>query len=157
MAATITAYFSQGASGTRKAIPIGMRAMPTATNSLYSFCVFSFFTKRLTLRPPNTADKPNYYPFLFNQSNINIVLTSDSEKTESYKHLKKNEITITAILDRLEIPGSLQMQNVIAVWAIVHGLAGIVTMKDAWFDVDWDEMIEKVLSENLKLVHDGKN
>jgi len=102
-------------------------------------------------------DNPNYYPFLFNQSNINIMLTSDSEKAESYRHLEKDENTIIAILDKLEIPESLQMQNIIAVWAIVHGLAGIITMKGIEFDGNWDEMIEKVLSENLKVVRDWKN
>lgn len=54
-------------------------------------------------------------------------------------------------MDRLDIPKSLQMQNFIAVWSIIHGLAGIVTMKGVEFDGDWDTMIEKVLSDNLTL------
>lgn len=95
---------------------------------------------------------PNYYPFLFNQSNLQIVLTDNDEKAEDYRQFENDNNAFVVIMDELDVPESLQMQNMIALWAMVHGLAGIVTMKGLEFDGDWDDMIEKVLSENLVLV-----
>lgn len=97
------------------------------------------------------VENPNYYPFLFNQSNIQIVLTENQEKAESYRHLEGEPNSIIAMLDKLDVPESLHMQNIIAVWSIVHGLAGIVTMQGVEYDGNWDIMIEKILSENLIL------
>lgn len=97
------------------------------------------------------VENPNYYPFLFNQSNIQIVLTENQEKAKSYQRFEGNPNSIFVIMDKLDIPESLQMQNIIAVWSIVHGLAGIVTMQGVEYDGNWNSMIEKVLSENLIL------
>ncbi|MGL6199206.1 MAG: TetR/AcrR family transcriptional regulator [Lachnospiraceae bacterium] len=97
-------------------------------------------------------ENPNYYPFLFNQSNLQIVLTENDEKAEDYRQFENDKNAFVVIMDELDVPESLQMQNMIALWAMVHGLAGIVTMKGVEFDGDWDDMIEKVLSENLILV-----
>ncbi len=97
------------------------------------------------------VDNPNYYPFLFNQSNIKIVLSDDQKTAESYKHLENEPTALFLLMDKLNIPASLHMQNFIAVWSIVHGLAGIVTMKGVEFDGDWNVMIEKILSDNLTL------
>lgn len=55
------------------------------------------------------------------------------------------------LMEKLNIPESLQTQNFIAVWSVVHGLAGIVIMKGIEFDGDWNTMIEKILSDNLTL------
>lgn len=54
-------------------------------------------------------------------------------------------------MDKLNIPKPLQLQNFIVVWSVVHGLAGIVTMKGIEIDGDWNTMIEKVLSDNVTL------
>jgi len=97
------------------------------------------------------VDNPNYYPFLFNQSNIKIVLSDDQKAAESYKHLEGEPTALFLLMDKLNIPEPLQMQNFIAVWSVVHGLAGIVTMKGVEFDGDWNVMIEKILSDNLTL------
>lgn len=97
------------------------------------------------------VDNPNYYSFLFNQSNIKIVLNNDKMTDSNNKDVEHGSTEIFLFMDRLDIPESLQMQNFIAVWSIVHGLAGIVTMKGVEFDGDWNTMIEKVLSDNLTL------
>lgn len=97
------------------------------------------------------VDNPNYYPFLFHQSNLKFVLSDDQKTAESYKRLEGEPTTLFLLMDKLNIPKSLQMQNFIAVWSVVHGLAGIVTMKGVEFDGDWNVMIEKVLSDNLTL------
>lgn len=97
------------------------------------------------------VENPNYYPFLFHQSNIKIVLSDDPKTAESYKHMEGEPTALFFLMDKLNIPESLQMQNFIAVWSVVHGLAGIVTMKGVAFDGDWNVMIEKILSDNLAL------
>lgn len=97
------------------------------------------------------VENPNYYPFLFNQSNIRFVLTENQEKAKSYRRYEGNPNSIFVVMDKLDIPEFLQMQNIIAVWSIVHGLAGIVTMQGVEYDGNWSSMIEKVLSENLIL------
>jgi len=97
------------------------------------------------------VDNPNYYSFLFNQSNIKIVLSDDPKTAESYKDLEGEPTALFLLMDKLNIPESLQMQNFIAVWSVVHGLAGIVTMKGVEFDGDWNTMIEKILTDNLAL------
>lgn len=65
--------------------------------------------------------------------------------------MKSDPTALFLLMDKLNIPEPLQMQNFIAVWSIVHGLAGIVTMKGIEFDGDWNVMIEKILSDNLTL------
>lgn len=98
------------------------------------------------------VDNPNYYPFLFNQSNLKLVLSDDPKIIESYKHLENEPTALFFLMDKLNIPAHLHMQNFIAVWSVVHGLAGIITMKGVAFDGDWNVMIEKILSDHLKLM-----
>ena len=97
-------------------------------------------------------DNPNYCPFLFNQTNLQIVLMDNDEKVGDYRQFENDKNAFVVIMDELDVPEPLQMQNMIALWAMVHGLSGIVTMKGVEFDGEWDDMIEKVLSENLVLV-----
>lgn len=96
-------------------------------------------------------ENPNYYPFLFHQGSLQILLTGNQEKSDSYRHLEGEPNTIFAAMDKLDVPEALILQNIIAVWSMVHGLAGMVTMKGMEYDGDWELMIEKVLSENLIL------
>ena len=94
---------------------------------------------------------PHARKILFNQSNIKIVLSDDPKTAESYKDLEGEPTALFLLMDKLNIPESLQMQNFIAVWSVVHGLAGIVTMKGVEFDGDWNTMIERILTDNLAL------
>ncbi len=98
------------------------------------------------------VDNPNYYSFLFNQGNLEFVLSGDSQAAERYGHLANEPNAVFLLMDRLGVSEALHTQNFIALWSVVHGLAGIVTMKGIAFDGDWDVMIEKILSDNLTLL-----
>lgn len=97
-------------------------------------------------------DNPNYYSFLFNESDIKIIFSADRDKIAHYKDLVDDPNSLVFLMDKLDIPESLQMQNILALWSLVHGLAGIITMEGVTFEGNWELMIEKILSENFQLV-----
>lgn len=98
-------------------------------------------------------ENPNYYPFLFNQGDAKFVLsTNDSEELEKYNDLITTYPSLTYVIDELDLTGPYQIQNILAFWSVVHGLAGISTMNGAKIDGDFDVLIERILTDNIKLM-----
>lgn len=95
------------------------------------------------------CENPNYFQFLVGQSGFHINLTSSFVETESYPPFEVFKKVAITIMDKLNLTKEKYLQSLIAMWAIVHGVAAIATMKNVLFNGDWGEMIEKVLTENI--------
>ena len=49
------------------------------------------------------------------------------------------------------MPKSSHRNNLIAMWAMVHGLAAMANMKGFSYDGDWEELTEIILKTKLSL------
>ena len=68
---------------------------------------------------------PFYYDFLFSCKNISIKLSLDGAGTK--------------------LPERVIQDKIIAMWALVHGLASIVVMPNVEFDGNWETRIEEII------------
>lgn len=89
---------------------------------------------------------PEYYSFLFTQPCLNIDLSASGEETdfEPYRYYKEK-----AYLVYLNEGMSAERikYGIIAMWAKVHGIASIASMKGIKKDFEWEDVLDKILIE----------
>lgn len=92
------------------------------------------------------AEHPQYYAFFTHQDSINIHL-SESKMTADSNYTPFNLFKAEAQkhLSQLNFPQSQFVTIIASMWASVHGLAGLATMKGVHYDGDWGQLTEKVL------------
>ncbi len=92
-------------------------------------CYVMFFVKN-----------PQYYQFLFSQTNMRIYLTVQDHEDDypPYAILKKAvfDLLVDAPLGEEE-----KLDAVISSWALVHGLSAIATMDHVVYEHSWEEKI----------------
>ena len=88
---------------------------------------------------------PFYYDFLFSRKNISIKLSLGNVDTEDNIPLAILQKTATSVFHREKIPEKVIQDKIIAMWALVHGLAAIVTMPNIEYDDNWETRIEGII------------
>ena len=89
---------------------------------------------------------PEYYSFLFTQPCLKIDLSGNSEADdfEPFRYYKEKAYSVYRSVgmseDRIKY-------GVIAMWAKVHGLASIASMKGVSKDFEWDDVLANILVE----------
>ena len=53
--------------------------------------------------------------------------------------------TATMIFRKVKLPEKVIQDKIIAMWALVHGLAAIVTMPNIEYDDTWETRIEEII------------
>ena len=86
-------------------------------------------------------DNPHYFSFLFTQSNVDIDLSLNADSSSNYKPFEIYKGTVLALLDKSSYPKDRRQDAIIAIWAFVHGLASVVTMKNVIYNEDWRDKI----------------
>lgn len=85
---------------------------------------------------------PQYYEFLFTQPCMKVNLDMNEEEEDNFppfELLRKNSSRILKKMGMTEV----QIKDaIIKQWAMVHGLAGIATMKNVSYSQNWEEKIE---------------
>lgn len=84
---------------------------------------------------------PYYYNFLYTESGIMIDLTSDADAETNYKPFELYKETALEVMEKENVPEAQRKDQVIAMWALIHGIAGIATMKNVLLDEDWESKI----------------
>lgn len=82
--------------------------------------------------------RPQYFTFLFQQGNMLIDLNIDSQEENNYKPFV---IYKTQVLNLLESSGMSQSKKqdfIIALFAYVHGLTSLATMKNVHYSKKWE-------------------
>lgn len=89
---------------------------------------------------------PEYYSFLFAQSCLKIDLSSDirSNDFEPFRYYKEKAYSVYRNEGICE---ERIKYGVIAMWAKVHGIASIASMKGVNKDFEWEDALEKILVE----------
>ena len=96
------------------------------------------------------AKNPHYFSFIYDNEDYSIQLT-ESKFIGDYKAFCVFKEIATACMEVNNIPKSNQRNNLIAMWAMVHGLAAMANMKGFSYDGDWEELTEIILQTKLLL------
>ena len=88
---------------------------------------------------------PFYYDFLFSRKNISIKLSFENAVTDENTPLAILQKTAASIFRKVKLPEKVIQNKIIAMWALVHGLAAIVTMPNIEYDDNWETRIEEII------------
>lgn len=88
---------------------------------------------------------PHYYSFLFSQAEIVVDLNTEANTEKNYPPFTLFQQTVVQVMRKTNISPKQASNQVIALWALVHGLASIATMKNVFFRDDWEDKIEEIM------------
>ena len=104
------------------------------------------------------VDNPNYFHFLFGQANINLDLTKNADSEKNYKPYEIFKNLVNQILITNKIKPSKRNDIVISLWAYIHGLTSLATMKNVTYDCDWKSKLHDFITIfNCKELNGGKS
>lgn len=89
---------------------------------------------------------PEYYNFLFLQQEIKIDLTMNEER-ESYLPFEYYKDRVKLVYRKRGLSEERIQYGMIAMWAKVHGLAAISSMKYVTKDFEWEDVLDQILVE----------
>lgn len=95
-------------------------------------------------------ENPQYFSFLYLQSNFEIDLSLETAATKPYKPFEIYKNAMLRMMESSGYPVGERKNTIIALWAYVHGIASLATMKNVYFDENWEDKIE-VLVDMFKL------
>ncbi|MEA4847232.1 MAG: TetR/AcrR family transcriptional regulator [Clostridiaceae bacterium] len=91
---------------------------------------------------------PQYFSFLFSQPCMAIDLSMDSDDESDFPPFRLFRDMAQCVLKKMGLPKNKIKDAIISMWALVHGLASIVTMKYVRYDQNWEEKIEDFIRNN---------
>ena len=90
-------------------------------------------------------DNPQYFSFLFSQHGVEVNLSLGDDGAKNFPPFQLLKTIAVPILEKLGIPGEKMEDSIISMWATVHGLASIATMKNVHYDKNWESKIEDII------------
>jgi AcrR family transcriptional regulator len=88
---------------------------------------------------------PQYFSFIFSQHCMEIYLSLDDDGADNFPPFKLFKAYAVPILGELGVQKNKIEDAIISMWATVHGLASIATMKNVHYDKDWESKIEGII------------
>lgn len=88
---------------------------------------------------------PQYFEFLFSQSNIRVNLNMDNDGKSNFPPFELLKELHFRLLRQHGLTDEKIKNAVISAWATVHGLAAIATMKGITYDKSWESKIEDII------------
>ncbi len=97
------------------------------------------------------ASNPHYFSFIYENEDYRIDLTNDSfdGNFEPFCIFKK---TALQCMEFNHISKEKHHDNLIIMWATVHGLAAMANMKGFHYEKDWSALAEKLLVTKVNLL-----
>ena len=86
-------------------------------------------------------DNPAYFQFLYSSSDIKVDLTLSIPDEENYKPYILYKNSILSLLKQTKVPKKKQNDILITIWAFIHGLTALATMKNVHYDKNWKRKI----------------
>ena len=86
-------------------------------------------------------DNPAYFQFLYSSSDIKVDLTLSVPDEENYRPYILYKNSILSLLKQAKVPKKKQNDILITIWAFIHGLTALATMKNVHYDKNWKEKI----------------
>lgn len=90
-------------------------------------------------------ENPHYFSFLFSQPCFDVHLSLDDDETSNYPPFQLLKTVAVPILQAMSMPDEKMEDSIISMWATVHGLASIATMKNASYAKNWEAKIEDLI------------
>lgn len=93
------------------------------------------------------CENPRYYHFIISRNNIKINLLSEIPKMENDNQHAFGilKIEATKMLQKAGVPNQAIQDKIIAMWALVQGLATIMIANDIKYSENWDEKVEEII------------
>ena len=88
---------------------------------------------------------PFYFGFLFSCKNISIKLSLDDDNSAENLPFEILQKTAATVFGKAKLPEKVIQDKIIAMWALVHGLASIVVMPNIEFDDNWETRVEEII------------
>lgn len=89
-------------------------------------------------------ENPQYFSFLFSQPVMTVNLSLDDDSSNNFPPYELMK-SITAEIMGSHMPKDKLEDAIIAMWAAVHGLAAIATMKNVRYDKRWEDKIVDII------------
>ena len=94
---------------------------------------------------------------MFEQAKLNLDLTKDAESEKNYKPYEIFRNLVDKILIKNGIQKEKRNDVVIALWAYIHGLTSLATMKNVKYDEDWKSKLRDFIQIfNCKELEESK-
>ena len=87
------------------------------------------------------VDNPRYFSFIYSQSNMCIDLSSSIPDQENFRPFVIYKNTVFKLLREVNYPSEKQSDVVIALWAFIHGLTSLATMRNVCYENNWKQKI----------------
>lgn len=94
------------------------------------------------------ATHPHYFTFIYDNEDYNIELT-ETEFTGDYEAFTIFKDVATKSFELCGIPKDRYRDNLVVMWATVHGLAAMANMKGFHYEGDWGKLTESILKNKL--------
>ncbi|MBZ9608186.1 TetR/AcrR family transcriptional regulator [Clostridium estertheticum] len=88
---------------------------------------------------------PQYFSFLFSQPCMEVNLSLEGDGTKNFPPFELLKTTVFRIYGETKMPKEKMEDTIISLWATVHGLASIATMKNVHYDKEWETKIEDII------------
>ncbi|MDD3338606.1 MAG: hypothetical protein PHS82_07080 [Lachnospiraceae bacterium] len=89
--------------------------------------------------------RPQYFSFLFHLGNIQIDLDINENKKSDYRPFTIYKEQILKLLANSDMPQSKKEDLVIALFAYVHGLTALTTMKNVYHSHKWEDKLDDLI------------
>lgn len=86
-------------------------------------------------------DNPAYFQFLYSSSDIKVDLTLSIPDEKNYKPYILYKNSVLSLLKKNKYSKEKQNDILITIWAFIHGLTALATMKNVHYDKNWKEKI----------------
>ena len=90
-------------------------------------------------------ENPQYFQFLFSQTNMEIDLSLDDGGANNFPPLELFKTIVFRVFGESGMTKEKMEDTIIALWATVHGLASIATMKNVRYNKDWETKIVDII------------
>ncbi len=97
------------------------------------------------------VENPDYLKFAFlTRSDSGVVIEENKPKSGEYPTFNIFENCALDFLKSINVEKEKYVQDIIAMWSMVHGLATMLSYKTFSFEGNYLELVEKILRKNLK-------
>ena len=86
-------------------------------------------------------ENPAYFQFLYSKSDIKVDLTLSIPDEKNYSPYILYKNNVLSLLKQNKYPKEKQNDILITIWAFIHGLTALATMKNVYYDKNWKEKI----------------
>lgn len=90
-------------------------------------------------------DKPQCFLLITNQKDIDIQMSKDCIKKSNYAPFQLFVDEASRVFGQKGVPKEEIPQQILYLWAVVTGLAGISVMQGFHYEGDWMEMVQKII------------